>query len=178
MAAAPKPPAAPPRVSPSVKMEVEDRILAFRQLSPSFISASFHFDPPPPLRTRPCAAIHRARRLTRRLPIRRHSCSTPGGHYPCRVRPTRRARSRSAHKAPRYGRRTPRCSGVPHRDAFMLRFPRAPTAADRCFRPKALWDLGLDFDQDRPRRGHVGAIHEGRTASLAATRSASRPASC
>lgn len=145
---------------PIREMEVEDRILAFRQLSPSFIGASFHSISAAASNAAMChysssPATNAA--LADTAPFLLDS----GGHYLSGTTDATRtvalgpqgAEVRTAYTAVLKG----------FLAMLMLRFPPGTYGHQiDAFARKALWDLGLDFDHGTGHGvGHVGAIHEG-----------------
>ncbi len=144
---------------PVDELEVEQRILAFRQLSPDFIGSSFHSISASGANAAMChysssAATNAS--ITGDAPFLLDS----GGHY---LSGTTDA-TRTVALAPQ---------GEAVRAAYtavlkgflamlMLRFP-AGTYGHQidAFARRALWDLGLDYDHGTGHGvGHLGAIHE------------------
>jgi Xaa-Pro aminopeptidase len=147
------------RGEPILEMEVEDRIVAFRQLSPEFIGPSFHSISASASNAAMChysstPATNAA--LTAAAPFLLDS----GGHY---LGGTTDA-TRTVALGPQSDTVKAAYTGVlkGFLAMLMLRFP-AGTFGHQidAFARKALWDMGLDFDHGTGHGvGHQGAIHE------------------
>jgi Xaa-Pro aminopeptidase len=145
---------------PVREMEVEERILAFRSLSPEFIGASFHSISAAASNAAMChysssPATNAA--LTAASPFLLDS----GGHYLSGTTDATRTIAFGPQSAAVRTAYTAVLKGF--LAMLMLRFP-AGTYGHQidAFARKALWDLGLDFDHGTGHGvGHVGAIHEG-----------------
>jgi Xaa-Pro aminopeptidase len=145
---------------PISEMEVEDRILAFRQRSPSFIGASFHSISAAGSNAAMChysSSPATDAALTDGAPFLLDS----GGHY---LTGTTDA-TRTVGLGPQSVAVRTAYTGVLKGFLAMLtlRFPSGTYGHQiDAFARKALWDLGLDFDHGTGHGvGHVGAIHEG-----------------
>lgn len=145
---------------PVREMEVEEKILAFRSLSPEFIGASFHSISAAASNAAMChysSSPTTNAALTAAAPFLLDS----GGHYLSGTTDATRTIAFGPQGAAVCTAYTAVLKGF--LAMLMLRFP-AGTYGHQidAFARKALWDLGLDFDHGTGHGvGHVGAIHEG-----------------
>ncbi len=145
--------------NPVMEMEVEDRILAFRQLSPALVGPSFH--------SISAAASNAAMCHYSSTPASNAALVTSapflldsGGHYLSGTTDATRTVAFAPQSAAVRTAYTAVLKGF--LAMLMLRFP-AGTYGHQidAFARKALWDLGLDFDHGTGHGvGHLGAIHE------------------
>lgn len=145
--------------APVMEMEVEDRILAFRKLSPAFVGPSFHSISAAASNAAMC---HYSSTLASNAPL---VSTAPflldsGGHY---LSGTTDATRTIAFAPQSEAVRTAYTAVLKGFLAMlMLRFPVGTFGHQiDAFARKALWDLGLDFDHGTGHGvGHLGAIHE------------------
>lgn len=145
--------------NPITELEAEDRIFAFRRLSPSFIGSSFHSISAAASNAAMChyassAATNAA--ITGAAPYLLDS----GGHYLTGTTDTTRTVALAAPGDEVRRAYTAVLKGF--LAMLMLRFPVGTYGHQiDAFARKALWDMGLDYDHGTGHGvGHVGAIHE------------------